>query len=77
MATVNFSVPEEIKTRFNETFEGLNKSAIVAELMLEAIARAGRRQRSHEAASRLLQRRKTAPVVSATTLHKTREAGRG
>ena len=25
MATVNFSVPEDVKTAFNETFKGRNK----------------------------------------------------
>jgi len=27
MSTVNFSVPEEVKQVFNETFQGQNKSA--------------------------------------------------
>ena len=40
MATVNFSVPDDVKEAFNEAFEGQNKSAIVTELMREAIARA-------------------------------------
>ena len=49
MATVNFSVPEAIKRAFNETFQDRNKSAIIAELMREAIERAQRRQRHVEA----------------------------
>ena len=32
MATVNFSVPYEVREAFNETFRGRNKSAIIAEL---------------------------------------------
>jgi len=37
MATVNFSVPEEIKAAFNEAFRGENKSAVIARLMRQAI----------------------------------------
>ena len=44
MATVNFSVPEDVKDAFNDTFEGRNKSAIVADLLREAVAREKRRQ---------------------------------
>jgi len=33
VATVNFSVPDEVKEAFNQTFEGQNKSAIIAALM--------------------------------------------
>ena len=37
MATVNFSVPEDIKQEFNRVFAGPNKSAIVADLLRQAI----------------------------------------
>lgn len=37
MSTVNFSVPEDIKTAFNLTFEGQKKSAVIADLMREAV----------------------------------------
>lgn len=37
MATVNFSVPDEVKAAFDETFGGQNKSAILAELMRRAV----------------------------------------
>jgi len=37
MATVNFSVPEEVKQAFNRSFSGRNKSAIIAELMMRAV----------------------------------------
>ena len=33
MATVDFSVPDEVRDAFNATFRDRNKSAIVAELM--------------------------------------------
>ncbi len=39
MPTMNFSIPANVKDAFNALFEKRNKSAIVAELMLEAIER--------------------------------------
>ncbi|NWG75899.1 MAG: hypothetical protein HXY24_15075, partial [Rubrivivax sp.] len=54
MGTVNFSVPDDVKAAFNETFAGQNKSAIIADLMREAVERARRRQRSRAAIDRLL-----------------------
>ena len=37
MATVNFSVPVDVKNAFNKAFEGENKSAILAVLMRQAV----------------------------------------
>jgi len=76
MATVNFSVPEQVKEAFNATFAGQNKSAIVAELMREAIEREARRVRSQQAINRILARRPKAPLRSTTTLAAARRAGR-
>lgn len=76
MATVNFSVPEDVKKAFNETFRGHNKSAVIAELMREAVERAHRRRASHDAIGRILQRRRSAPVRTDEALRKTREQGR-
>jgi hypothetical protein len=76
MATVNFSVPEAIKQSFNETFKDQNKSAIIAELMREAVERAQHRQRRMDAIDRILERREHAPRVSDEELHAIREDGR-
>ena len=76
MSTVNFSVPEDVKQSFNETFEGQNKSAIIAGLMREAVERAGRKQRNRQAIARILKRRKLAPTLTAEDIHAAREAGR-
>ena len=46
MATVNFSVPDEVKDAFNATFSDVNKSAVIADLMREAVERARRKQAS-------------------------------
>jgi len=37
MATVNFSVPDDIRQEFNQLFEKENKSAILTRLMQQAI----------------------------------------
>jgi rRNA-processing protein FCF1 len=76
MATVNFSVPEEVKASFNEVFSQQNKSAVIAELMLEAVERARSRQRSRDAISNILGRRDEAPVLSDAAFRQAREAGR-
>ena len=36
MATVNFSIPDDVKELFNSAFSGKNRSAVVAELMRQA-----------------------------------------
>lgn len=76
MATVNFSVPDDIKQSFNETFEGQNKSAIIAELMREAVERARRKQRSRHAIARILRRREQAPAITREEFNAARENGR-
>lgn len=76
MATMNFSVPEDLKAAFNETFADQNKSAVVSQLMREAIARAMAQRRSRSATDRLLARHGKAAQRSAATLAKSRTAGR-
>lgn len=76
MATMNFSVPEDLKAAFNEAFADQNKSAVVSQLMREAIARAQAQRRSQSAADRLLARHGKAAQRSAATLAKSRIAGR-
>jgi hypothetical protein len=37
MATVNFSVPDEVKAEFDNVFGDQNKSAVIAQLMRRAV----------------------------------------
>ena len=76
MATVNFSVPDDVKDEFNATFGDQNKSAVIAELMREAVERAERKRRSRAAIARILERRSNAPLRGATSLRAAREKGR-
>ena len=76
MATVNFSVPDDVRDAFNEAFKDRNKSAIIADLMREAVDRFRRRQRSHEAIRRILDRRRDRQPLSDDDIRSTRHAGR-
>ncbi len=75
-ATVNFSVPDEIKEAFNATFRGQNKSAIIAELMREAVERAERRQRHNDAIDRIVSRHKGSPTLGEEAYRAARDEGR-
>jgi hypothetical protein len=73
MATVNYSVPDEVKRIFNETFAGRNKSAIIAELMVQAVEEERRRERRAGAIGRLLARRPRRPVVAEAVVRDARD----
>lgn len=76
MATVNFSVPDEVKAEFDAEFGRENKSAVIADLMRKAVAEA-RRKRQRERAFRMLtQRRALRPAVPDSKLRAARIAGR-
>lgn len=76
MATVNFSVPEQIKKRFNQIFENQNKSHLIAELMQQAIDKYEHQQQRSRAIEALLQLRAKQKSVSAKMVRKAREEGR-
>lgn len=76
MAIVNFSVPDDVRDAFNEAFKGRNKSAIIANLMREAVERFRRRRRSHEAIQRILDHRRDRQPLSDDDIRSARHAGR-
>lgn len=76
MATVNFSVPDDLKAAFNAAFEGQNKSAVIAGLMREAIEREQRRRTSVDAIDRILARQRDAPKVGRARIAAARRKGR-
>lgn len=53
VATMNFSVPEDVKEAFNKAFEGENKSAVITRLMVRAIDEHARTRRSQGFVERL------------------------
>jgi metal-responsive CopG/Arc/MetJ family transcriptional regulator len=76
MSTVNFSVPEDVKNAFNTVFEGQNKSAVIADLMREAVEREQRRQQHCSAVERILASRINAPRFSEAEFNAAREEAR-
>lgn len=76
MATVNFSVPDEIKKEFDRTFAGTNKSRIIAGLMARAVEEERAARRRAEAVERLLELRRSNRPRSVREMRAAREAGR-
>jgi metal-responsive CopG/Arc/MetJ family transcriptional regulator len=76
VATVNFSVPEEVKKAFDRAFRHRNKSAIIADLMRQAVADEGLRKQRQELFRILTERRKSRPTVTSEQVHEARIAGR-
>lgn len=76
MATVNFSVPDEVKEAFNRTFARRNKSAIIAELMRKAVEEAKQQKRRAEAIKQLTEGRARRRLVTDEEIRAAREAGR-
>ena len=76
MATVNFSVPDDVKEAFNETFKGRNKSAVIAELMREAVERVRRGKQSRAAIREILERRRGRRSVADEEIRSARNEGR-
>ncbi|WP_342349950.1 hypothetical protein [uncultured Nitrospira sp.] len=76
MATMNFSVPEDVKKQFDKVFAGKNKSAVLTQLMQQAIKdqkRIGQRKR---AIDQLLVLREKAPRVTDKAIRLVRTQGR-
>lgn len=76
MATVNFSVPDDIKNRFNQVFQNENKSHLIAELMKKAIEDHERKKRRVQAIEALLKIRTKQKPVSNQLISKVRLEGR-
>ena len=86
MGTMNFSIPDDVKDKFNEVFKDENKSAVIAELMRRAVeefARTGsvpsdeqQQQRFEAALTRLEQARRMGRTYSDEEIRALREEGR-
>ncbi len=76
MATVNFSVPDEVKEAFNKAFAGENKSAIIARLMRQAVEEKERQLRNQAIIEEILRLREKSPKVTDEEIRRAREEGR-
>lgn len=76
MATVNFSVPDEVKEAFDRTFKGKNKSAVIADLMRRAVTEAEREKRRVQIFQSLTDRRRRRPDATNKEIRAARISGR-
>lgn len=76
MATVNFSVPDDVKKAFDRTFRDQNKSAVIADLMRRAVADSNRQKQREELFRLLTERRRKRPGASDSDIRTARIAGR-
>ncbi len=64
MATVNYSIPDEVKELFNAAFTGRKRSAVVSELMRQAAEHELRLRHRREAIDAVLKERNHLAPVS-------------
>jgi hypothetical protein len=76
VATVNFSVPDEVKRAFDRAFRDQNKSAVIADLMRRAVADVDRRKQRMELFRVLTERRAKRRAASTNEVRAARDAGR-
>ena len=76
MATVNFSVPDEVKEQFNRVFARENKSSIIARLMMQAVEERRLQKTRARAIDSLLRRRRSRQPVSDSEIRSARITGR-
>jgi len=76
MATMNFSIPDDVKMAFNEAFAGENKSEVVTQLLRQATEDKLRRNRRAAAVDAIVALRAKFPVATDRALRKSRVTGR-
>jgi metal-responsive CopG/Arc/MetJ family transcriptional regulator len=76
MATVNFSVPDEVKETFDKTFGDQNKSAIIADLMRRAVREHQLQIRREQLFRQLTSARARRASATAEQISKVRASGR-
>jgi len=76
MSTFNFSVPDDVKKAFNQTFKGENKSAVLTRLMRDAVEERNRQKQRMAAINAILHLRQKSHVTNNAEIKKAREIGR-
>lgn len=76
MATVNFSVPDEVKAQFDKAFGDQNKSSIIADLMRRAVREHELGIRRRRVLRQLSSARSGRPSFGSGQVRKARAAGR-
>ena len=76
MATVNFSVPSDVKEAFDKVFNRQNKSAVLTDLMRQAVDERRRRLRRARVVEKLLALRKRTRRITDKVVRAARRHGR-
>ncbi len=76
MATVNFSVPDEVKAEFDMAFGDQNKSSIIAELMRRAVRERKLQIRRERLFRQFATTRRSRPSVTGAAIRRVRSADR-
>ena len=76
MATINFSVPDDVKDAFTKAFKGENKSAILTRLLRDAVEERKRQKRRMTAINAILRLRAKSIAVTDNEIRKARKSGR-
>ena len=76
MATVNFSVPQDVKDAFDAAFAGRNKSAVIAVLMRQAVEERARQTRREQLFQALTSGRSRRPAAATAKIREVRRAAR-
>ncbi len=76
VATVNFSVPDDVKAAFDKAFGDQNKSSIVAELMRRAVRERQLQLKREKLFRQLGAARSSRPAVTSEQIKRTRAAER-
>jgi hypothetical protein len=76
MATMNFSVPSDVKEAFDKAFRRQNKSAVLTELMRQAVNERQRRRRRARVVEKLLALRKRTRRITGRAVRAARRRGR-
>jgi Arc/MetJ family transcription regulator len=76
MATVNFSVPDDVKAEFDKAFGDQNKSSIIADLMRRAVREHQLQIRRSRVFRQLSSARASRPSFSSEEIRKARIADR-
>jgi len=73
MATVNYSIPDDVKELFNTAFAGANRSAVISGLMQQAAEHELRLKHRRESVDSLLADRVTVSQVTTESVSAARE----
>ena len=76
VATVNFSVPDDVKAAFDKAFGDQNKSSIVAELMRRAVRERQLQLKREKLFRQFGAARSSRPAVTSAQIKRTRAAER-